>query len=64
MTQEGRPDDDGTTDTGTTNTSNHLEKDSGVGRATDESTRHDESSEQEILVDDGKYQPEVPCGYH
>ncbi|XP_054750232.2 E3 ubiquitin-protein ligase PDZRN3-B-like [Lytechinus pictus] len=57
---EGRPDDDGTTDTGTTNTSNHLEKDSGVGRATDESTRHDESSDHEILVDDASINQKFP----
>uniref|UniRef100_A0A3P9K347 RING-type E3 ubiquitin transferase n=1 Tax=Oryzias latipes TaxID=8090 RepID=A0A3P9K347_ORYLA len=40
----------GTTDTATL-LSNHHEKDSGVGR-TDESTRNDESSEQENLADD------------
>ncbi|XP_077070212.1 E3 ubiquitin-protein ligase PDZRN3 isoform X2 [Siphateles boraxobius] len=42
--------DGGTTDTATLQ-SNHHEKDSGVGR-TDESTRNDESSEQDILGDD------------
>ncbi|XP_048033275.1 E3 ubiquitin-protein ligase PDZRN3-B isoform X2 [Megalobrama amblycephala] len=42
--------DGGTTDTATL-PSNHHEKDSGVGR-TDESTRNDESSEQDILGDD------------
>ncbi|KAM8917732.1 E3 ubiquitin-protein ligase PDZRN3-B isoform 2-T2 [Spinachia spinachia] len=42
--------DGGTTDTATL-LSNHHEKDSGVGR-TDESTRNDESSEQENLGDD------------
>ncbi|XP_067302775.1 E3 ubiquitin-protein ligase PDZRN3-B isoform X2 [Pseudorasbora parva] len=42
--------DGGTTDTATL-LSNHHEKDSGVGR-TDESTRNDESSEQDILGDD------------
>nr|XP_006825507.1 PREDICTED: E3 ubiquitin-protein ligase PDZRN3-like [Saccoglossus kowalevskii] len=50
-------DEGGTTDTGTTeNTSTHHEKDSGVGR-TDESTRNDESSEQEILGDDCQKNP-------
>ena len=38
----------GTTDTGTTENSHKHEKDSGVGR-TDESTRNDESSEQETF---------------
>ncbi|KAG1962069.1 E3 ubiquitin-protein ligase PDZRN3 [Pimephales promelas] len=42
--------DGGTTDTATLQ-SNHHEKDSGVGR-TDESTRNDESSEQDNLGDD------------
>ncbi|XP_069499316.1 E3 ubiquitin-protein ligase PDZRN3 isoform X2 [Ambystoma mexicanum] len=42
--------DGGTTDTATT-LSNQHEKDSGVGR-TDESTRNDESSEQENVADD------------
>ncbi|XP_051515371.1 E3 ubiquitin-protein ligase PDZRN3-B-like [Myxocyprinus asiaticus] len=50
MLQQNRHEDDGgTTDTATI-LSNHHEKDSGVGR-TDESTRNDESSEQEILGD-------------
>ncbi|XP_030623673.1 E3 ubiquitin-protein ligase PDZRN3-B [Chanos chanos] len=48
LQQEGHEDDDGTTDT---ILSNHLEKDSGVGR-TDESTRNDENSEQENIPDD------------
>lgn len=51
MLQEKKQDDDeGTTDTATI-LSNQHEKDSGVGR-TDESTRNDESSEQENLGDD------------
>ncbi|XP_064161065.1 E3 ubiquitin-protein ligase PDZRN3-B isoform X2 [Anguilla rostrata] len=50
MLQQKREEDGGTTDTATL-LSNHLEKDSGVGR-TDESTRNDESSEQENLGDD------------
>ncbi|XP_052285535.1 E3 ubiquitin-protein ligase PDZRN3-like isoform X1 [Dreissena polymorpha] len=42
----------GTTDTGTTeNSSNKHEKDSGVGR-TDESTKNDESSEQDVFDND------------
>ncbi|XP_051791680.1 PDZ domain-containing RING finger protein 4 isoform X2 [Erpetoichthys calabaricus] len=44
--------DDGTTDTATTSSNNH-EKDSGVCR-TDESVRHDESSEQENMGDSQK----------
>ncbi|XP_004914203.1 E3 ubiquitin-protein ligase PDZRN3 isoform X3 [Xenopus tropicalis] len=48
--QKKLEEDGGTTDTATL-LSNHLEKDSGVGR-TDESTRNDESSEQENLADD------------
>ncbi|XP_056129290.1 E3 ubiquitin-protein ligase PDZRN3-B isoform X2 [Lampris incognitus] len=50
MLQQKREEDGGTTDTATL-LSNHHEKDSGVGR-TDESTRNDESSEQENLGDD------------
>ncbi|XP_051518179.1 E3 ubiquitin-protein ligase PDZRN3-B [Myxocyprinus asiaticus] len=50
MLQQSRQDDGGTTDTATI-LSNRHEKDSGVGR-TDESTRNDENSEQEILGDD------------
>ncbi|KAK7916153.1 hypothetical protein WMY93_011914 [Mugilogobius chulae] len=50
LQQKKHEDDDGTTDTATL-LSNHHEKDSGVGR-TDESTRNDESSEQENLCDD------------
>ncbi|XP_071809000.1 E3 ubiquitin-protein ligase PDZRN3-like isoform X2 [Asterias amurensis] len=47
-------DDDSKTDTtGTTETTSlHHEKDSGVGRATDESVRNDESSGQENIPDD------------
>ncbi|KAG9269466.1 E3 ubiquitin-protein ligase PDZRN3 isoform X1 [Astyanax mexicanus] len=48
--QREREEDEGTTDTATV-LSNPHEKDSGVGR-TDESTRNDESSEQENLGDD------------
>lgn len=48
--QKKLEEDGGTTDTATL-LSNHHEKDSGVGR-TDESTRNDESSEQENLGDD------------
>ncbi|XP_070559720.1 E3 ubiquitin-protein ligase PDZRN3-B-like isoform X2 [Ptychodera flava] len=49
-------DEGGTTDTGTTeNASTQHEKDSGVGR-TDESTRNDESSEQEIPDECQKHQ--------
>ncbi|CAK6958731.1 E3 ubiquitin-protein ligase PDZRN3-B isoform X1 [Scomber scombrus] len=50
MLQQKLEEDGGTTDTATL-LSNHHEKDSGVGR-TDESTRNDESSEQENLADD------------
>ncbi|XP_072307996.1 E3 ubiquitin-protein ligase PDZRN3-B isoform X1 [Eucyclogobius newberryi] len=50
LQQKKHEEDDGTTDTATL-LSNHHEKDSGVGR-TDESTRNDESSEQENLCDD------------
>ncbi|KAM6981278.1 E3 ubiquitin-protein ligase PDZRN3-B isoform 2-T2 [Aplochiton taeniatus] len=50
LQQKKREEDGGTTDTATL-LSNHHEKDSGVGR-TDESTRNDESSEQENLADD------------
>lgn len=50
LQQKKREEDSGTTDTATL-LSNHHEKDSGVGR-TDESTRNDESSEQENLGDD------------
>ncbi|XP_061583920.1 E3 ubiquitin-protein ligase PDZRN3-B isoform X2 [Cololabis saira] len=50
MLQQKHEEDGGTTDTATL-LSNHHEKDSGVGR-TDESTRNDESSEQENLGDD------------
>ncbi|XP_043978202.1 E3 ubiquitin-protein ligase PDZRN3-B isoform X1 [Gambusia affinis] len=50
LEQKKREEDGGTTDTATL-LSNHHEKDSGVGR-TDESTRNDESSEQENLGDD------------
>ncbi|OCT85913.1 E3 ubiquitin-protein ligase PDZRN3 isoform X2 [Xenopus laevis] len=50
LQQKKLEEDGGTTDTATL-LSNHLEKDSGVGR-TDESTRNDESSEQENLADD------------
>ncbi|KTG36121.1 hypothetical protein cypCar_00015429 [Cyprinus carpio] len=48
--QSTNEEDGGTTDTATL-LSNQHEKDSGVGR-TDESTRNDESSEQDILGDD------------
>ncbi|XP_074534723.1 E3 ubiquitin-protein ligase PDZRN3-B [Halichoeres trimaculatus] len=48
--QKKQEEDEGTTDTATI-LSNHHEKDSGLGR-TDESTRNDESSEQENLGDD------------
>ncbi|XP_048879015.1 E3 ubiquitin-protein ligase PDZRN3-B isoform X1 [Brienomyrus brachyistius] len=48
--QKKREEDGGTTDTATL-LSNQHEKDSGLGR-TDESTRNDESSEQENLADD------------
>ncbi|XP_051948005.1 E3 ubiquitin-protein ligase PDZRN3 isoform X1 [Xyrauchen texanus] len=50
MLQQSRHEDEGTTDTATV-LSNHHEKDSGMGH-TDESTRNDESSEQEILGND------------
>ncbi|KAK1901740.1 E3 ubiquitin-protein ligase PDZRN3-B [Dissostichus eleginoides] len=50
FSQKKHEEDGGTTDTATL-LSNHHEKDSGVGR-TDESTRNDESSEQENLGDD------------
>ncbi|XP_077948653.1 E3 ubiquitin-protein ligase PDZRN3-B isoform X3 [Gasterosteus aculeatus] len=50
LQQKKQEEDGGTTDTATL-LSNHHEKDSGVGR-TDESTRNDESSEQENLGDD------------
>ncbi|XP_008318676.1 E3 ubiquitin-protein ligase PDZRN3-B isoform X2 [Cynoglossus semilaevis] len=50
MLQQKHEEDGGTTDTATL-LSNHHEKDSGVGR-TDESTRNDESSEQENIGDD------------
>ncbi|XP_030633300.1 E3 ubiquitin-protein ligase PDZRN3-B isoform X2 [Chanos chanos] len=50
LQQKKLEEDGGTTDTATL-LSNQLEKDSGVGR-TDESTRNDESSEQENLGDD------------
>uniref|UniRef100_A0A3Q1BTN3 PDZ domain containing ring finger 3 n=1 Tax=Amphiprion ocellaris TaxID=80972 RepID=A0A3Q1BTN3_AMPOC len=50
LQQKKHEEDGGTTDTATL-LSNHHEKDSGVGR-TDESTRNDESSEQENLCDD------------
>ncbi|CAB1419535.1 unnamed protein product [Pleuronectes platessa] len=50
LQQKKHEEDGGTTDTATL-MSNHHEKDSGVGR-TDESTRNDESSEQENLGDD------------
>ncbi|NP_001090510.1 PDZ domain containing ring finger 3 L homeolog [Xenopus laevis] len=50
LQQKKLEEDGGTTDTATL-LSNHLEKDSGIGR-TDESTRNDESSEQENLADD------------
>uniref|UniRef100_A0A6Q2YUM9 RING-type E3 ubiquitin transferase n=1 Tax=Esox lucius TaxID=8010 RepID=A0A6Q2YUM9_ESOLU len=50
LQQKKREEDGGTTDTATL-LSNHHEKDSGLGR-TDESTRNDESSEQENLGDD------------
>ncbi|XP_062271544.1 E3 ubiquitin-protein ligase PDZRN3-B isoform X1 [Scomber scombrus] len=50
LQQKKLEEDGGTTDTATL-LSNHHEKDSGVGR-TDESTRNDESSEQENLADD------------
>ncbi|KAM4740209.1 E3 ubiquitin-protein ligase PDZRN3-B isoform 2-T2 [Anableps anableps] len=50
LEQKKHEEDEGTTDTATLH-SNHHEKDSGVGR-TDESTRNDESSEQENLGDD------------
>ncbi|XP_029358191.1 E3 ubiquitin-protein ligase PDZRN3-B isoform X3 [Echeneis naucrates] len=50
LQQKKHEEDGGTTDTATL-LSNHHEKDSGFGR-TDESTRNDESSEQENLGDD------------
>uniref|UniRef100_A0A8C2IMT5 PDZ domain containing RING finger 3a n=1 Tax=Cyprinus carpio TaxID=7962 RepID=A0A8C2IMT5_CYPCA len=50
LQQSTNEEDGGTTDTATL-LSNQHEKDSGVGR-TDESTRNDESSEQDILGDD------------
>ncbi|XP_067855013.1 E3 ubiquitin-protein ligase PDZRN3-B isoform X2 [Heptranchias perlo] len=50
LQQKKQEDDEGTTDTATI-LSNQHEKDSGVGR-TDESTRNDESSEQENPGDD------------
>ncbi|XP_046880563.1 E3 ubiquitin-protein ligase PDZRN3-B isoform X2 [Hypomesus transpacificus] len=50
LEQKKREEDGGTTDTATL-LSTHHEKDSGVGR-TDESTRNDESSEQENMGDD------------
>ncbi|KAG7494159.1 E3 ubiquitin-protein ligase PDZRN3 isoform X2 [Solea senegalensis] len=50
LQQKKHEEDGGTTDTATL-LSNHHEKDSGVGR-TDESTRNDESSEQENVGDD------------
>uniref|UniRef100_UPI0037E842AC E3 ubiquitin-protein ligase PDZRN3-B isoform X2 n=1 Tax=Semicossyphus pulcher TaxID=241346 RepID=UPI0037E842AC len=50
LQQKKQEDDGGTTDTATL-LSIHHEKDSGLGR-TDESTRNDESSEQENLGDD------------
>ncbi|KAM4650961.1 E3 ubiquitin-protein ligase PDZRN3 isoform 1-T1 [Discoglossus pictus] len=50
LQQKKLEEDGGTTDTATI-LSNQLEKDSGVGR-TDESTRNDESSEQENNADD------------
>ncbi|XP_049589711.1 E3 ubiquitin-protein ligase PDZRN3-B isoform X1 [Syngnathus scovelli] len=50
LQQKKHEEDGGTTDTATL-LSNHHEKDSGVGR-TDESTRNDESSEQENMADD------------
>ncbi|XP_034023371.1 E3 ubiquitin-protein ligase PDZRN3-B isoform X2 [Thalassophryne amazonica] len=50
LQQKKHEEDGGTTDTATL-LSNHHEKDSGVGR-TDDSTRNEESSEQEILGDD------------
>ncbi|XP_067097858.1 E3 ubiquitin-protein ligase PDZRN3-B isoform X2 [Osmerus mordax] len=50
LQQKKREEDGGTTDTATL-LSTHHEKDSGVGR-TDESTRNDESSEQENMGDD------------
>ncbi|KAI2649900.1 E3 ubiquitin-protein ligase PDZRN3 [Labeo rohita] len=50
LLQSTNEEDGGTTDTATL-LSNQHEKDSGVGR-TDESTRNDESSEQDILGDD------------
>ncbi|XP_022601140.1 E3 ubiquitin-protein ligase PDZRN3 isoform X1 [Seriola dumerili] len=50
LQQKKHEEDGGTTDTATL-LSHHHEKDSGVGR-TDESTRNDESSEQENLGDD------------
>ncbi|KAG8436020.1 hypothetical protein GDO86_007208, partial [Hymenochirus boettgeri] len=49
LQQKKLEEDGGTTDTATL-LSNHLEKDSGLGR-TDESTRNDESSEQENNAD-------------
>ncbi|XP_051961635.1 E3 ubiquitin-protein ligase PDZRN3-B-like [Xyrauchen texanus] len=51
MLQQNRHEEDGGTTDSATIPSNRHEKDSGVGR-TDESTRNDESSEQEILGDD------------
>ncbi|XP_075039571.1 E3 ubiquitin-protein ligase PDZRN3 isoform X2 [Mixophyes fleayi] len=50
LQQKKLDEDGGTTDTATI-LSNQMEKDSGVGR-TDESTRNDESSEQENIADD------------
>jgi len=51
LNQKKHEEDGGTTDTATLLSNHHHEKDSGVGR-TDESTRNDESSEQENLADD------------
>ncbi|XP_051932021.1 E3 ubiquitin-protein ligase PDZRN3-B isoform X3 [Hippocampus zosterae] len=51
MLQQKKHEEDGVTTDTATLLSNHHEKDSGVGR-TDESTRNDESSEQENLADD------------
>ncbi|XP_020488346.2 E3 ubiquitin-protein ligase PDZRN3-B isoform X1 [Labrus bergylta] len=50
LQQKKQEEEEGSTDTATL-LSNHHEKDSGLGR-TDESTRNDESSEQENLGDD------------
>ncbi|XP_061075670.1 E3 ubiquitin-protein ligase PDZRN3-B isoform X2 [Conger conger] len=58
LQQKKHEEDGGTTDTATL-LSNHLEKDSGVGR-TDESTRNDESSEQENLGDE--HSASLGCG--